>query len=153
MASWSVVGGNRPSPQFTSGSREHWYMFDDDLSTFWMGYQPASTNNSINIIFDEPILFYEFVFYARPSVYSGIISTQQRYRDVCLYLDNILANCTTSDRQTQVGEKITLSGGVVTPVTHIDLMFPFINAAVAELQILYKAKVQIFFRIFGILAP
>ena len=148
IATWTAVGVNREliSDQIYSS------MFDNNDLTFWHGVIPATETNKVIVSFKSPIMFYKLVFTARPAV----ISNQERYQGVCLYLDNVQYVCTASNRVTIPSEKIEfnptdLNLQVKKPlysnpeVTTVELRFPvvsgdYIAAEIAELQIYYNLQ-------------
>ena len=132
VATWTAVGKNRPSKD---NSRSYSNMFDNNDLTYWHGFEPATLNNKVIVSFKNTILFHTLVFTAR----SDVIHSQERYRGVCLYLDNAKSACTPRHRDTKPGDKIELNPLKVTEVKTVELRYPaHVAAAIAELQIDYN---------------
>jgi len=109
-------------------------MFDEDPQTYWHGYMPASVNNTVTVQFTYPIIFHALAVTARPRS----IPNQDRYRKLCIVVDDIEESCTSKDRVTSPGETITLVPVVVQRVTKIELRYQEeLAAEAAELRIFY----------------
>lgn len=107
-------------------------MFDNDLMTYWHGKTRVVTNRVI-VSFVTPMTFVKLIFYAR----HDNIQKQERYQNVCLYLNNIESICTSDDRTTLSGDKIVLKNGLTKNIETVELNIGKITGVVAELEIYY----------------
>ena len=107
-------------------------MFDQKANTYWHG--SVSQTSQIVINFKSPITFHKLEFIARPEA----IAKQDRYRDVCLYLNDVKTDaCTAGDKITESGETIVLEKQMDN-VKNVEVRFVHYPAAVAELNIFYQ---------------
>ena len=90
-------------------------------------------------------MFYKLQFIVRPEREMLVGIRQERYQDVCLYLNNVKTDvCTDSNKITKAGETIVLEKAI-TNVKTVELRFEHMSAAVAELDIYYGGtKITIF---------
>ena len=111
-------------------------MFDHNVNTYWHGFEPPTDNNKVIVSFNSPIMFHKLQFIARPET----IIKQERYQDVCLYLNKVKTDvCTDSNKITESGETIVLEKKM-TNVKTVELRFEHLPAAVAELVIYYQGE-------------
>jgi len=137
IATWSATGGNRPSG---ADARNYSAMFDGNPQTYWHGYMPPSVRNTVTVTFTYPIIFHALTVTARPSN----LPDQNRYRKLCIFVDDFEQSCTNESRITSPGETITLVPISLQHATKIELRYPEeLAAEAAELRILYSGTMRI----------
>jgi len=133
VGQWTATGGNRPHPDSYKDVRDYINMFDGNNETYWHGYLPVTEQNSVKVTFKEEVNFDELIFYVRPDK----VFDQNRYRNVCLYLDEAKTVCTGQEWR-QPGQQITLKLDEKVLATIVELRFPVNSSAVvAQLEIHY----------------
>ena len=141
IATWTATGGNRPAG---ADARDYSAMFDDDPQTYWHGSMPSNNKtyvrNTVTVKFTYPVIFHALEVTARPRY----LPNQDRYRKLCIFVDDVEQSCTTENRTTSPGETITLVPIAVRHATKIELRYQEeVAAEAAELRILYFGKMRI----------
>ena len=110
-------------------------MFDDDTDTLWhSAYNFPVDHSTITITFNEPVIIFQIQITARKH-----INEQNRYRNICIFLDGTEDKCTDGDRVTKGRELIPITIAGLTPVTVVMIRFPYRQyAEVSELAIIYE---------------
>ena len=120
-------------------------MFDNDLSTSWVGYMPVTKQNKVVVTFKKPV---EFL-----GLYIITKSTDKKYfagsyQSMCLVLDNETNEkvCTSADYDVDVGKLIMLAPANTKTVTQVELVIQNGNCAqIADLKIHYQGISTLFF--------
>ena len=113
IATWTATGGNRPND---ADARNYSAMFDGDPQTYWHGYMhgyngnyTVTVRNTVTVTFTYPIIFHSLTLTARPSTISYTdLPDQDRYRKLCIFVDDFEQSCTSESRITSPAENITL---------------------------------------------
>ena len=117
-------------------------MFDDDLSTYWHGFEPVTLQNNVVVTFKIPIIVRRLFIVTRPAEKQSFHGS---YKSMCLVLDNDSKTCTSADNQVNVGESIMLTPYHNTRllVTQVELIIQNGSPGqIADLKIYYEGKIQ-----------
>lgn len=88
----------------------------------------------VKVKFNYPIKFHEIRFYARPDH----IFDQNRYRNICLFLDGIQKDCTDPGLVTKPGDQIRIKSEMPEMASEAEIRFPSKSpGVVSELEIYY----------------
>lgn len=134
IADWNAFGGN------LDGLRDYDFMFDNDLSTYWVGYLPVTQRNKVVVTFKEPVVFQKLKIVTRPTSKKYF---EGSYQSMCLVLDNDLDRkiCTSADNDVGVGEVIELAPASATSVTQVELVIQKgAPGQIADFKIQYRGK-------------
>ena len=134
IADWNAFGGNRPG---SSHPRDYESMFDDTLSTYWVGYLPVTQQNRVVVTFKKPVEFDGLYIVTRPD---GKGSFGVSYKSMCVVLEEINAKiCTAPDNDVDVGQVIVLALVIPSIVTKVELVIQEGGVAqIADFKIHYK---------------
>ena len=114
-------------------------MFDNDLSTYWVGYSPVTQQNKMVVTFKKPVEFFGLYIVTRPADKQYFISGS--YKSMCLVLDNETNEnmCTGADYDVDVGKIIILAPANTKTVTQVELVIQNGHAGqIADLKIHYQ---------------
>ena len=119
-------------------------MFDDDLLTYWHGFEPVTQPNNVVVTFKKPVFFYQLYIVTRPNSQQY---SYDAYKSVCLVLDNRINDkkCYNVDGNVDGGKVINLHYSLQT-VTRVELVLPNGAAAqIADLKICYNGTLKLLY--------
>ena len=146
VASWTATGDNKPAGVSPFHPRDYSSMFDDDLTTYWVGdYSDAdgsvSVQNTVVVTFNEEVQFHNLQIVTRPDYPEWFAGT---YQTLCVTLDGGSSGqvCTASNLVVGVSEVIVLAPASPVTVTQVELAFNTGEVAqAADVKIQYKGRV------------
>ena len=122
-------------------SRDYNSMFDNELSTYWVGHLPATQQNKVIVTFKKPVEFHGLYIVTRPDDKKKFAGS---YQSMCLVLDNDINGqlCTSiSGSNVDVGEIIMLTSTNTITVTQVELLIQNGQVGqIADLNIHYKGR-------------
>ena len=149
VASWTATGDNKPMGVSPFHPRDYSSMFDDDLTTYWVGdYSDTdgsvSVQNTVVVTFVGEVEFHALQIVTRPDCPECFDGT---YQSMCLVLDDGTSGqyCTAADLVVGVSEVIVLGPASPITVTKVELRFATGEVAqVADFTIQYKGTAKFF---------
>lgn len=119
VADWTAMGGNRPVS--VAEPRDYNSMFDNDFSTYWVGFLPVTTQNKVVVTFKKAVTFNSLRIISRPGDKQWFGGS---YKSMCLVLDDNSINqiCTAANYEVETQQLIILAPANPITATKVELI-------------------------------